>query len=445
MRFSAVVLITMMLFSEILSAGLTFSRNKPRTSVHNRAGENTDITNPFRRSPEIVTPKNQASAAEEPSSEAKKSKPKNETNQSDENQKIHIYTERTPSHLKNQATEFKLSVMAVLEDLVGSGSFARVLFLNIPTRAKIEKIQHNGHTFAIKSSLSEQHQREMTIEYHSLESMRSLEHPNVITLLGATGSFSDNKFTPEMMLFTFYPFDLKTYNVFQWLTPAEIESDIDDDMKLQMQAVGPVDFSIPTVLRLMLHLLRGIAYLHQNLYGHSDIKPDNCLIRKTSDSPCDLFLVIGDLAYCTPLHDKIKNCSDAYTPPEYFKQGNCSVVNYDRWALAITMGNCLTLPCYHYFDGYLPDYYSKQTSYPCFQECCHSFAVSLQRYLQKEHAQFMTSIPESIEEMPSRNDTLETSLDCVYLLLATDPDKRPPVEAVLKCIEASSERAFPNL
>ena len=355
-------------------------------------------------------------------------------------------TEQIPPHLTGDREDredreiVKLS-RQVLEDLVQEGSFVKTVHLILPPRARIEKIQHRGRAFALKSSCGDDHRAELAREYLKHREM-GISHLNIVTLLGATGTWAENIFHAKSLLFIFYPIDLKCYNLFQWLTHEEmVQQDIPEDMIAPMKSMGEVDLSQPTALKLICQLLEGLAYLHQKKLGHSDLKPDNCLIKKRSAAANDLLLVICDIAYVAPMENQVDKFSIEYLPPECLRlDEKLTAQIYDIWALGLVMANTLTKPCYEHIDGECPA--REQMTEAEYIQALITFSEQLQHFMLLNHQQLFTNVPVNISYMPARANAQEAALDCSFLLLSPLQSFRPSVDEVLQHLKSYGLTSF---
>lgn len=116
-----------------------------------------------------------------------------------------------------------------------------------------------------------------------------------------------------------------------------------------------------TLYNIVLQLLLGLKYIHDNGYAHRDIKPENILI--TRDNVVK-YIDFGITCYerCNK-RSCINTCNDSggtleYTPPEYYNgTGNDTLESsqaHDIWSLAMVLWELV-----HGIDGYPFDKYNK--------------------------------------------------------------------------------------
>jgi len=185
-----------------------------------------------------------------------------------------------------------------VQGLAGAGATGSVYKVVDPTgRVLAIKAVHRG--------------RYAEVEMRALERLR---HPNVLRLLGAMG---DTRFRQTFLLFEF------------------IEGGHLCNMTPEGLLIGE-EWTEADARRVLLDLAASVAHLHQNDVVHRDIKPQNCLRRRTGE------VVLCDFGASELPQDGDDSTRRAAGTPFFYPPEACSGKCFgskgqDVWALGITL------------------------------------------------------------------------------------------------------------
>lgn len=319
-------------------------------------------------------------------------------------------------------------VLSLLKDLYEEKTLKREVVVDIQNRVLIEKVTYRGHVFALKSSQGQQHQKELNREYKKLV-QAGLKTKNLTAFLGIVRF--PNSQSVRYLLLAYYPICLTTLARCRWL-PRDQWSEF---VRIRRAELGDgVTLNALACLSLARQLVLALQSLHDVGWCHSDLKTDNCLIKRCSCHDSGLHLTFCDFAYAVSIHDeKIVNGSPGFMPPEWNLDSYCSPLSYDLWALGGIIFILLSEPGFFAFYDQKPsreDYQSHEE----YLKDSSQFSVDLRRKLEAEIPQFAQVCPQDLQHLPDRAALTERFLDCAYLLLSPDPAHRPMAKRIHDCL-----------
>uniref|UniRef100_A0ACD6A7P1 Uncharacterized protein n=1 Tax=Avena sativa TaxID=4498 RepID=A0ACD6A7P1_AVESA len=248
---------------------------------------------------------------------------------------------------------------------------------------------------AVKKMKRKFYHWEECISLREVKALQKLNHPNIVELKEVT---MEN----HQLFFIFEHMDCNLYDL------------IRDRC---------VPFSEEEIRKLMLQILQGLVYMHNNGYFHRDLKPENLLVTNGVVKIAD-FGLAREVCSSPPYTDYVS--TRWYRAPEVLLQASAYTPSIDMWAVGAILAELFTLS---------PLFPGETETDQLYKICTvlgtpdHSVWPEGMNLPRSSSFQFFQIPPRNLWEIIP-NASLE-AIDLIKQLCSWDPQRRPTAEQAL--------------
>lgn len=248
---------------------------------------------------------------------------------------------------------------------------------------------------AIKKMKRKFYHWEECINLREVKALQKLNHPNIVELREVT---MEN----HQLFFIFEHMDCNLYDLIR---------------------ERPVPFPEEEIRKLMIQILQGLVYMHNNGYFHRDLKPENLLVTNGVVKIAD-FGLAREVCSSPPYTDYVS--TRWYRAPEVLLQASAYTPSIDMWAVGAILAELFTLSPLFPGENEI-DQLSKictvlgtpdHSVWPEGMNLPHSNRF---RFCQKQTRNLWELIPNASSE----------AIDLIKQLCSWDPQRRPTAEQAL--------------